>query len=346
MSVAVLAAFNLLLNGVGSFVAGVAVARAGEKIFRVEPGPAHVALSALPFAKIAFDLARGIPADSFFWMRARQIPQELGTFRIGLGVRWVLPAFDFVLGARYHGRVYGQSLADILATWLTKKVSPAAPAAVVAILASVAAVRLLRRALDWWRAWRSPRRGEILGVRRVGRRRVPVHLVPSAGGAPFTSGVLSPYVSFPKPLYDRLGDEEREAAILHELGHVARHDLAIATTVGVVEDLFWFVPGLARAGRRLRLASELAADAWAVRRGTSPEALASALVRCGELLRSSADRALFARHLDAPPLAVRVRRLLDPSARARWGFQYRLARPLILAWIGASALSVVFFGNH
>ncbi len=347
MSTVVLVVFNLLLNGIGSFAAGWLVARAADWAFRVQPGRAQVALAALPFAKIVFDLGRGVPSGSFLWKRAHGVFQDLGSFQIGFGVKWVFPIIHFELGALSSGHNYSQSWADLLATVLTKKVSSWAPLGVVALLASVAMLRLARRLVAVVRAWsdRAPR-GEPVVERAVGLRRVRVFVSDDVGGAPFTAGIVAPYVCFPRELYDAFTPEEREAALLHELGHVASFDLVLVTLLGFVEDLFWFVPFLHRAGRRVRLTCELAADAWAVRSGATPETLASALVRCGETLVSSGARAPSTLALGSAPLSERVHRLLAPPRRSRWGFQTRFGAPVIVAWVATAASFVAFFGNH
>lgn len=152
MSTAGLVAFNLLVNGVGSFAVAWLFARAAIRLFRPGPGRASLALLALPFLKLAFELAHGVPAGSFLWLRAQGVPQDLGSFKMGFGLFWCFPKVDFTLGALSGGLRYSQSAADLLAAFLMKRAALWAPGAIAALLLSVAAVRLGARAAGWRRA--------------------------------------------------------------------------------------------------------------------------------------------------------------------------------------------------
>lgn len=357
MSADGLVLFNLLVNGLGSFAIAWLLARAALLTFRPEPGRAHVALASLPFVKLAFDLARGIPADSFLWLRARGVPQDLGSFRAGVGLRWFVPQVDLAFSALSRGALYPQSAADLLAAALTKKVAPWAPAAIATALLAVSAALLARRALAWSRASQERRAlvrdAALQGRRRLRWRRVSIFVTGSVEGSPFTGGVLAPYVCFPRRVWDALSPAERRAALAHELAHVADHHVLLTTLAGALRDLFWFVPFIGRAERSLREACELAADARAVRTGVAPAVLAAALVRAREILGSPA--APGARR--SPPaaailaatgasLAARVARLLGAGRRARLGFQHPAARVVLTIWVTSAVLLAVAFGNH
>lgn len=349
MSHAPLVAFNLLLNGAGSFFVGALFALAASRALRTSPGRATVFLWTLPFAKLVYDLAHGVPRTSFLWLRARGISQDLGAFRMGVGVERVVPKLDLELGALWHGALYPQSAADLLASALTKRVSPQAPAVIVELLIAGVAPRLARRARELARSLAERRRVTALAppreVRTVALRRVPVYVVPGLEGSPFTAGLLRPFVAFPERLWISLTPDEREAALQHELSHVAELHVAWLFVAGLVSDLFWFVPFVDRAHARLAAACECAADALALRRGASPLALASALVRTREL----APRALRPAHsLGAArgSLSSRVALLLraddaPPASPAR-----RAARALFVAWVAAAVALAVPVGNH
>lgn len=59
--------FNLLVNSACSLAAGVLVTRLFLWLFRVGTGPLKLFLLSLPFAKIVYDIARGIPRESILF---------------------------------------------------------------------------------------------------------------------------------------------------------------------------------------------------------------------------------------------------------------------------------------
>jgi hypothetical protein len=85
--------------------------------------------------------------------------------------------------------------------------------------------------------------------------------------------------------------------------------------LGVFEDLFWFLPGRRGLCAQIRAALELRADAAALDAGADPTALASALVRTGEL---SLHPAPAVATLGAPSLlSQRVQRLIAARTATR-----------------------------
>jgi Zn-dependent protease with chaperone function len=344
-----LVAFNLLINGVTAFALAWLLTRATLWIFRAPPGRAQVALLALPFAKLALVLGAGIPAASFLWLRARGVQQDLGSFRIGLGLRWGIPEIQLALGAISEGKHYPQSGADLLAGLLTRRVAPWAPGVIAALLLSVSAVRLARRALAWRAAaaeLRALRRGASLaGRRRAGLRRVEILVSDALSGSPFTGGLLSPYVCFPERVWRALQPGERRAALAHELAHVTEHHLLITTVAGAMRDVFWFVPLIGAAERGLRDACELAADTRAVHRD-DPAVLASALVRAREAAIDPPGVRMATLAANDTSLPARVARLLGSAPAARFGFQHTWLRLLLTAWVAAAVLRALGFGNH
>lgn len=350
MNEATLVAFNLLVNGVGSFAVGALVAVAAARVLRSSPGRAVVWLATLPFAKVVTDFARGVPDGSFLWLRAQGITQDLGSFRMGLGVTRVVPKIDLALGALHDGASYPQSGADLLASALMTHVGTWAPGVLVALMLAVSLQRLVRRASVARRTFALRRRVESvspLAVRRAGRRRVAVHVVSDLEGSPFTGGVVRPFIAFPRSLWDALGAEEREAAIQHELAHVAELHVPWTIATGLVRDVFWFVPGIGRFHERLVAACEVAADAIATRRGADPVALASALVRTRELARGIPAAPTMVLGAARGSLGQRVEQLLrTPASAARFPRGRMVGRALFVAWAAATVLIAAPLGNH
>ncbi len=343
-----LAAFNLLLNAVAAFTLTALCAWATIRVLRIPPGRAQLALTSLPFAKLVHDLAVGIPEHAFLWQRAAGVPRDLGVFQMGVGTAWGLLRIHLSLGALVDGTQYPDSAADIVAGLLVKRVSIWAPLAIAALLVSVAFCRLCVRARDWLRAARLAR--SLRGTAPVAHassdgRRFPIYLL-DGDGSPYAGGLFRRYIGFPRGLWATLPDDERAAAIDHELGHIVDRHLVVLLAAGVIEDLFWFVPGMASARRRLSDAIESAADQRAISRGHSPLSLASALVRVAE----SAGTARFARavcNANGTATSARVGRLLaDATPAPRLGCQRPLVRGAFALWAAGSLLTAVVFGNH
>lgn len=342
---ALLLAFNLAVNAAFSFAIGAAFALVGARFVRRERGLAQAVLFTIPFAKVVLDVVRGVPSSSFLWHRARGDAPDLGSFQIGLGMEWFIPKVVLGLGAMKGDARYTQSAADVIGGALVARAGWLSVAAVVGVAAAGALVRLgLRVRASVAVAARAAllRRGPRVAERNVGRRRVSIHLTEEALGSPFAAGIFEPFIVFPRVVWDALGPAEREGAIEHELGHVAQHHLVWKVAVGVIRDVFWFIPGTAAIERGLARSFESAADARAVARGVDPVVLASALVRAREA-------ALTTDGARAPGLAAargqlteRVRDLLQPPARGH----HAAARATFVAWVAAAALLATFFGNN
>jgi Zn-dependent protease with chaperone function len=346
---AALVAFNLLVNGIGSFAVGVLIATLAARWLRASPGRATVWLATLPFLKMVLDASRGVPEGSFLWLRAQGATQDLGSFRVGVGLERVIPKIDMSLGALYRGASYTQSGADLLASGLLKHVGVWAPGAGAAVLLGGSIYRLAHRAIEVRRASALRRRVEAvaaLEVRRVGRRSVPIHVVPGLDGSAFTGGIVRPFIAFPEPLWRALTEPEREAAIQHELAHVAELHVPWTVATGLVCDVFWFVPFIRRFHDRLVAACEIAADAIATRRGADPIALASALVRTRELARAGRLAPAMVLGAARGALGQRVEHLMRPRPPARFPRGRIVGRAILVAWSAAAVMLSIPLGNH
>lgn len=349
MNTAGLVAFNVLLNAVPAFGVALLLVLGAVRAFRPAPGLTQIALLAIPHAKLLIDLVRGVPSGSFLWLRAQGIQQDLGSLQAGVGLWWLVPRIQLVLGALSGGERYSQSAADLFAALLMKRVSAWAPAGIALVLLAAGAARLVLRAIAWARAANGRRRlsgrAALLETHRVGWRTVAIFLSDELAGSPFTGGLFSPYIVFPRRIWERFEPEERRAALAHELAHVAEHHLVIATVAGILGDIFWFVPFVQGTERRLHEACELAADARAVR-SVDPAVLASALVRAQEVMTLAARPRLATLAASETSLRIRLAQLLDGALPPRLGFQYGASRIALTFWVAATVFLVVAFGNH
>ena len=121
-----------------------------------------------------------------------------------------------------------------------------------------------------------------------------VAVVPRCPGGAYVVGSSRPIMVVGADLVDQLDHDELEGVLAHELAHVRRRDNLVATTLGSLRDLAFFVPGGGWAVKQLHRERELAADQIAVQITQRPGALASGLLKVLEAgpARSNACAAL------------------------------------------------------
>lgn len=83
----------------------------------------------------------------------------------------------------------------------------------------------------------------------------------AAASGPLAFGIFRRYVAFPRDFAERYDADERELALLHELGHHQRGDLIANWVALAVLALHWFNPLAWRAFRAFRADQEMANDA-------------------------------------------------------------------------------------
>ncbi len=113
----------------------------------------------------------------------------------------------------------------------------------------------------------------------LGSPRPRVLLCPLDRPLALASGLWRPTILLSTWTLDHLDRRELEAALAHELGHVARRDYLAAWFATVLRDAFCYLPTSWAAYRQLQREKELACDDLAVRITRRPLALASALAK-------------------------------------------------------------------
>jgi beta-lactamase regulating signal transducer with metallopeptidase domain len=74
----------------------------------------------------------------------------------------------------------------------------------------------------------------------------------------------APRILLPAMLWDRLGGDQQECLLAHELGHLRRRDHWVRVLECVAAGLYWWDPVVWWARRELRAAEEACCDAWVV----------------------------------------------------------------------------------
>lgn len=302
----------------------------------VRPPPnIRLCLSLLPFARLGLDLRAGIPSDVHVWYGLKgdflkqvvvllghegQPCHSRGIFCFGASPD-ALGHYPTRLVAGVKAGVDGQwhslGIADILSKVLDHWVE-GLPSLLVVTMVAVGGMIAVRRLLCAWGFEKALASNHVFALRRssralvAGRRHLSVRCPHE--GSPFTGGLLRPYVCFPLHTFKTLSPSERRAALAHEVAHVRRLDAFVITLVGVVRDIFWFVPLIGAARRQLLYTLELAADASGARVCGSA-VTASAILRVGESLRGqpAIDRYSLGAMSDVSLLRGRVETLLRPA---------------------------------
>jgi beta-lactamase regulating signal transducer with metallopeptidase domain len=112
---------------------------------------------------------------------------------------------------------------------------------------------------------------------RLGLRRA-VAIVEAMVDSPLTLGWLRPVLLLPIGWAAQLPPQVVEAAILHELMHVRRHDYLVNVAQQVVEAMFFFHPSVHWLSRQVRAERELCCDEAVVDAHLDPLDYAAALV--------------------------------------------------------------------
>ncbi len=339
--------WNVLLSAGLSFLASLAVVWLFARRYAMDRPRLAGLLLAMPFARAACDLLRGVPRGAFFWERMTGAVQEKGAFRIGVGVRELGPKLEIALGAVHRGAVVPQSAADVVAAAVDRRIGHSPSSYVGLALATVGLALVVREAARLLSASRACRRHVAAGARIETRplfgRRVRVVVSPSWSGVPFAGGLLRPWVCIGEALHRTLTPEELEAVVLHEMAHLRWFDAGLLVLVRMLRAALWFVPGAGWLAGAIAAGCERAADADAVARGAGRCALASALVRAAQ--GAVEDRGMLATFLSpGPALAQRVHALLHHHpVPARW--HARLAQAALFLVVASTVLRLTACGN-
>jgi len=130
-----------------------------------------------------------------------------------------------------------------------------------------------------------------------------------AGDALATSGLRKPYILLPAPLAASLDNDELQAVLAHELGHIRRKDNWLNVLTFVFTYLNLFNPWSLLILRQLAREREKACDVWAVQVTQDPEALASGLFKAWDVRRAATRLPRWASSLMGTQTALEERLL-------------------------------------
>ncbi len=135
--------------------------------------------------------------------------------------------------------------------------------------------------------------------------------------SPMTIGVLHPQVLLPVAA-DAWSPGRLRAVLMHELGHVRRHDTLIQLVAQLACALYWWNPLAWLAAARLRVEREQACDDLVLEAGIQPSSYAAdllAVARC--ISPDQAAHVVAIRMVEPSWMEARLRRILDPATPHR-----------------------------
>lgn len=144
-------------------------------------------------------------------------------------------------------------------------------------------------------------------------------------GSPMTIGVVRPQVLLPAAA-DSWSPERLQTVLVHELGHVRRHDLLLQLGAQIVCALYWWNPLAWLAAARMRSEREHACDDLVLGAGVRPSSYAADLLEVSRSISRAPRSHACACIADASRMEVRLRRILDVAApRGPLGVGFRFA---------------------
>ncbi len=105
----------------------------------------------------------------------------------------------------------------------------------------------------------------VHAAKRVRLRRVPRVVVTPLLQSPAVTGWLSPLLAVPTEIARNADDVVLSAMVLHEVTHLRRGDPLVAGAARVLHGVYWFIPFVGLARRRLAALAEFGCDAAVAR---------------------------------------------------------------------------------
>jgi beta-lactamase regulating signal transducer with metallopeptidase domain len=194
---------------------------------------------------------------------------------------------------------------------------------------------------------------DALALRVGPLRQAPrIRLCASDRPLALTYGVFRPTILLSTWMLLHLDQQEREAVLVHELGHIARRDYLLVLIATLLRDAFFYLPTSRMAYQQFQREKELACDELAVRTTRRPLALASALTKVWLHAVTPSSKRLFfgmAQSLAGVEGTMnrRIERLLDggiPGAKKRSRiFRLEMSTLLFLILVMALSLNLLVF---
>jgi beta-lactamase regulating signal transducer with metallopeptidase domain/HEAT repeat protein len=157
---------------------------------------------------------------------------------------------------------------------------------------------------------------------RLGIDEAPALLKSSDNTMPFAAGIRRPTIVLPADC-ETWTPAQRDAVLIHELGHVRRHDMIGHTLGRIACAVYWFHPLVWTAARRLRDASERACDDLALRLGARPSDYAQHLLNIVTTVRQPNTPSAAIAMARRKEFEGRMLAILDPALHRNGASRWR-----------------------
>lgn len=174
-----------------------------------------------------------------------------------------------------------------------------------------------------------------LGVRRPVR-----FLVSTRVDVPCVIAYFKPVVLLPASLLLGMSPQHIEAIVLHELAHIRRHDMAMATLQAVIQALYFFNPFVLWLSRQVDIERENACGDMAVQACSQPANYASNLLHFAEMrlhFDSSTRLAIVGKIGNKNMFKHRIQRLFTAEKLVASTFKKSFSTTLMLGMVAVSA---------
>lgn len=152
-------------------------------VFRVETGRWKLFLLSLPFVKIIFDFARGVPEKSilFSGVDPFNLPPKHQLLSIGAGFDGWTPYLSTVFSVNApNGKSYNSSLGDFFLFWIHRNYGSNTPLLIVSSVLAISFVLLTIRMIQYYRFEKKRRaeRARLFSLKTIkaGSRSVDVYI--------------------------------------------------------------------------------------------------------------------------------------------------------------------------
>ena len=178
---------------------------------------------------------------------------------------------------------------------------------------------------------------------RAGLENPPALCVSENLSSPVLGGLNNPTLFLP-PNYDHCSDETIKMVFWHEIGHIVRRDLWKQVLGHFTQVIYWFNPFVSKLQKVLSHQSELACDAWVMKKVISRKTYLNALCDVAESISSKQSIPYSLSMADHISLADRVKILVnDPIKKNPLLVGLFL---LVLVTVGFGIVSLKTVGNQ
>jgi TonB family protein len=182
--------------------------------------------------------------------------------------------------------------------------------------------------------------------RQFGVRTRPGLFIYSGAIVPFTFGLWHPRILLPSDALS-WNNLRRQTVLLHEVAHIARHDLLWQLLVNCAAALWWFQPLCWLSRSSLRRESERASDALVLASGLRPSDYASQLLEIAQSFTGSSSYCAAAISIARRgELEDRLYAILEANPRHTSKLPLAAIASLIVLTLTASAVTINPTSNH